>query len=167
LPPVFQVLRGALPFFDKRPEFIHLAFVHMIIFDQMLADSLTMTSGCFENECDGVFVNVEDARTSSNAVALSQSFEDTVYGLIISMKTSEDTEVARRKLSAAFQTTIERCSMRSVIADQLEICLNSLATARTAQSGSRFHSLASIGKNRLKELLMLSDPHQLGKMAHE
>jgi hypothetical protein len=57
--------------------------------------------------------------------------------------------------------------MRSVIADQLKIGFNGFATIGTADSGSGFHRLASLGKNRLKELLMLSDPHQLGKMAYE
>src|SRR3712207_2128975 len=56
-------------FFDKRPELIQLAFVHVVILNEMLTDLLTVTSGSFKNKRDRVFVDVKDPGTGANAVA--------------------------------------------------------------------------------------------------
>jgi hypothetical protein len=63
----------------------------VIILDQMLADLLTMTSGGFENERDGVLVDVKYPGASTNAVAFGQSLEHPINGPLIGVEAREDT----------------------------------------------------------------------------
>jgi hypothetical protein len=161
------VPRDALPFFDKRPEFIQLALLEMIMLEQVFTDLLAMRGSLLKHERYGVFINVKDPGAGTQAIAFSQRFEHSIDGLLICMEASKDAVVASRELSSTLQTTIERGLMWPVIANQLEIRLSGFAAVGTAHTGSRFHLLASIEKNGSRRLLMLSDPHQLGKIPHE
>jgi len=101
----------------------------------MLTDLLTMTSGGFKNERDGILVDVKDPGAGTKAVALGQSLEYTMNGLLLGVEPREDTGVARRKLSATFQTTIESRQVGAIEANQFKITLNGLAPVGTAQRG--------------------------------
>jgi hypothetical protein len=100
----------------------------------MLTDLLTMTSGNFKNERDGVLVDVKNPGAGTNAIALSQCLEHTINGRFIGVEPREDTAVARRKFSATFQTTIKSRLVGTIVANPLQITLNGLAPVGAAQS---------------------------------
>jgi hypothetical protein len=129
------VWTSALPFFDKRPEFIQLAFGQVIVVNQMLTDFFTMTSRRLKNERDRVLVNIKDSGAGTHAVAFGQGFEHAIDGLFIGMKTSKDACVTTTESPATFRTPVERSAMRSVKLNKLEICLNGFASVRATQRG--------------------------------
>ena len=99
----------------------------------MLTDLLTMTGSVRQQARHSVLINGKDACTGSNAITFSQSFEHTIDSLIISMEPSKDAGVASTEFSTTFQTTVERRTMWSVIADHLDITFDSLAAAWAMQ----------------------------------
>jgi hypothetical protein len=138
--------RGALPFFDKGPKLIQLAFFQMVITDQVLTDPLAMCGSLPQNPRHCVLVQIEDARTGPYAIAFSQRFKHPIDRFFIGVKTSKDALVTRAEFTLAFQTTIFGRTMWPVVTNQFEICRNGLATVGAVQKQGRFHNIASFEK---------------------
>jgi hypothetical protein len=68
-----------------------------------------------KNACHRILIKVKDPRASSDPVALGESFQHTIDGLVIGVKASEDARVATTEALVALQTTVEWSAMRSVI----------------------------------------------------
>lgn len=132
----FSSAERCASFFDKRPEFIQLAFLHVIVLDEMLADFFAMASSGFKYERHCLGVNVKDPGAGTNAVAFGQRLQDTIDALFICVKAGKDTCVARAKFSATFQTTIERSAVRTIETHQLEMAPNGFASIGTRQHRS-------------------------------
>ena len=87
----------------------------MIVLKQTLTDRLAMPRSLLKNACHSLLIKIKDARASSHRVAFGESFQDTIDGLVIGVKASEDARVATTEPLVAFQTTIEWSPMRPVI----------------------------------------------------
>jgi hypothetical protein len=93
---------GALPFFDKRPKFIQLALIQVVILNQVINDLLTMAGSPFKDERHCVLIYVKDPCASPNTVALGERFEHTIYGLFIGVETGKHALAATAESPATF-----------------------------------------------------------------
>jgi hypothetical protein len=101
------VLRDALPFFDKGPEFIQLAFFQVVLLDELITDPLAMMRRLLKNACDRVLIQIKDSGASPNAIAFGECFKHAIDGLLVSVKASEDAPVPAAEALVTFQTAIE------------------------------------------------------------
>lgn len=128
------MLIDALPFFDKGPEFIQLALIHVVILEQVFTDLFTMP-GCLRKDAyHSVLVKVKDPGAGANSVALGEGFQYMIDGWVIRVETRKDASVAPAQFSATLQAAIKRRMVRPITADQLHRLFNGAAPVGTTQT---------------------------------